>query len=641
MARHRREPNKRFDPILNKQRVSGYSFMKGKPMLTHRKLPIILLTAILLQLEFACSPATAPVAKKVQEPAPAYVIDSLSIIRHINFLADDSLQGRFPGTHGDSLAENYIRRQFRDAGIKAISGPDYDQDVTVTTGVKLGRSNHLVINGENLRAGRDFIPYGFSGLGNCTAEAVFGGFGETLPNGAWNDFASINVKGKWVILLPGPPPGMGAAAAGTKVLREKVERAQAKGAAGVIISDPENSRLPDLAFDPVWGASTLPVLFIKSSKLEMPFIETAGITLSSLLSDMRQNKQTLARTLKGVRISATVDLLRETTLTHNLIGLLEGSDPDLKHEFIVIGAHKDGLGLGGPTSEAPGVSAVHNGADDNASGTACVIELANYFAAQKARPRHSLLFICFAAEEMGALGSSYYTAHPLVPNDSVDCMINLDMIGRPEEDKLIIFGSSTSPDFQGALTGINHRYGFDLAFNTDIIGVSDHSSFYDRNIPVLFFFTGTHDDYHRPSDDALRIHAEGEAKIVNYVKDLISWLDSRDRAPEFQRLAPAAAPAPPGQGRAAMKVSLGITPDFASTVPGLGIKAVAKDKSAYRAGILSGDLLTEINGRKISGIREYMTCMQEFNPGDSITVTLIRNGRIKHLQVHFETHVQE
>ncbi|MEX0844391.1 MAG: M28 family peptidase [Balneolaceae bacterium] len=312
------------------------------------------------------------------------------------------------------------------------------------------------------------------------------------------------------------------------------------------------------------------------------------------------------------------DSTAEKRLAKNVAALLQGTGDS--EEIIIIGAHYDHLGMGKfgslSSSEDP---RIHNGADDNASGTAGLLELAEYFAAN--RPETDLLFLAFSGEEMGLLGSQYYVEHPTINLDQALAMINMDMIGRMNEDKLMIFGVATTEDWESILTKANTD-SLELDLIPDGTGSSDHTSFYYKNIPVLHYFTDTHADYHRPSDDTEWINAEGQARLLQYISRVVQKLDSLDK----EDLAFVEAP---GKQRQSMRMegpTLGVLPDYGFDGEGFRITGVSNGGPAEKAGLEGGDIIIEIAGMEIEDIYGYMTVMNELEKGQTTTVRVLRDG---------------
>ena len=342
----------------------------------------------------------------------------------------------------------------------------------------------------------------------------------------------------------------------------------------------------------------------------------------------------------------------------NVVGILDGSDPTLKNETLVIGAHYDHLGYGREGSLAPREGPIHHGADDNAAGTAGLLELARIFSAQHPRPRRTIVFIAFSAEEEGLLGSNYYVNHPIVPLANTVAMLNMDMIGRMKDNKLIVGGVGTAEAWRGviasesldhqalslaemasasrpagkttAVVGANgqvaswivHVPRFDLTFNEDGFGPSDHSSFYARQIPVLFFWTGTHADYHKPSDTADKINYEDEARIVSLVARITRVVDEDNKRPVYT------VAKSESTGRSmGFRVYLGTIPNYADSNDGLLLDGVRDDSPAAKAGIKAGDKIVKLAGRDVRNVYDYTAALGEMKAGQEYEVELMRAGQ--------------
>jgi Zn-dependent M28 family amino/carboxypeptidase len=350
----------------------------------------------------------------------------------------------------------------------------------------------------------------------------------------------------------------------------------------------------------------------------------------------------------------------------------------LNEETIVIGAHYDHLGRGGEGSLAPREGDIHHGADDNASGVAGLIELARMLSTQNPKPRRTIVFIAFSGEEEGLLGSDYYVNHPIVPLAKTVAMINMDMIGRLQDSKLIVGGVGTasdwrsmiqsentvekmqaaaaknpsasgSPNYQVSLNGQASSTGFPivigangqpvvtaelsklplslaapfaLTLNEDGFGPSDHSSFYSKQVPVLFFWTGTHDDYHKPSDTADKINYEGEARIVSFVARIVSDVDKSDKRPTYTVAKSEA------QGRSSgFRVYLGTIPNYADSNDGLKLDGVRDDSPAAKAGLKAGDRVVKLAGRDVKNVYDYTYALGEMKAGQEYEVEVMRDGQ--------------
>lgn len=308
----------------------------------------------------------------------------------------------------------------------------------------------------------------------------------------------------------------------------------------------------------------------------------------------------------------------EKRLAKNVAGLLKGTGDS--EEIIIIGAHYDHLGMGAFGSLHKGEPRIHNGADDNASGTAGLLELAEYFAAY--RPETDILFLAFSGEEMGLLGSQHFVDNPTVELENVLAMINMDMIGRMLDNKLLIFGVATADTWETVLKEANTD-SLELDLVPDGTGSSDHTSFYYKDIPVLHYFTDTHADYHRPSDDAEWINAEGQALLLQHLSRVITRLDEMDK----EELAFTEAP---GQRRQSMRMdgpTLGVLPDYGFDGEGFRITGVSNDGAAEQAGLAGGDIIIKIGAREIADIYRYMDALNELKKGQSVLVTVLRDGQ--------------
>jgi hypothetical protein len=329
-------------------------------------------------------------------------------------------------------------------------------------------------------------------------------------------------------------------------------------------------------------------------------------------------------TLEGPMAQA---MNRQGYMSRNVIGIVPGrTEID---NFIVIGAHYDAQGKGGIISMHESTDPViHPGADDNASGTAGLLELAHYFS--EYRPHRTMVFIAFSGEELGLLGSRYFVANSTLPGGEILAMINLDMIGRMEDNKLSIMGTGTSEVWPELIMAAN-RDSIDISQVSSGRGASDHTSFYEQGIPVLHYFTGTHSDYHRPGDTADRINIEGTVKVVEHVKELLEMLDEIDQ----ERLAFVGSGERPSEEMRMDGVTLGVMPDYTYDGAGLKIESVRSGYKGDEAGIIDGDIIVDINGDDVEDIFRYMELISRFDVGDTISITVVRDGEEVLLEVTF------
>jgi aminopeptidase YwaD len=309
--------------------------------------------------------------------------------------------------------------------------------------------------------------------------------------------------------------------------------------------------------------------------------------------------------------------------TQNVVAFLRGTDPSLRGQVVVVGAHIDHLGRSTAGALDPEArDAIRNGADDNASGTAAVLELARLFRAQPAR--RSILFVNFSGEELGLLGSQYFVEHAPVPVDSIVAMLNFDMVGRLRGDSLIVYGVATAREMSAVLDSANAGLGLTVRGVGDGFGPSDHSSFFARNIPVLHFFTNIHEDYHRATDDAEKISAAGAAKVVTLAERVVRQIDARPTRLTFVR---GAAPAAVAGSRTATQVYLGSIPDMAAPdTKGLRLTGVRAGSPADSAGLKAGDIVLELGGKPVTDLQSYSDALYAFKPGDVIEIIAMRAG---------------
>lgn len=547
--------------------------------------------------------------------------------KHIRYLASPALEGRYPGTLGDQKAATYIKNHFLKSGLK-LQFDDGFQPFEVVTGVELMRGNFIEVNGEPGVLETDFVPLSFSKNGSATAEVVFAGYGIVMP-GAWYDFQQIDVKDKWVLVLTGDPEPENTQSAFIPFASDRLKAINAKdrGAAGLLIvrgvtSEKEDKLMPAF-YDKTASDAGLPVINITRT-LANKIISNQGQTIEILEKKILTEKQPFGFAT-GVIFKGNVSLNYKKVKTQNVVGILSGRNQSLKNEYLVIGAHYDHLGFGGKGSGSrkPDTSAVHFGADDNASGVAAMLELASALKKNSSKLKRSIIFVAFGAEEMGLLGAKHFVANAPVPLTQIKAMINIDMIGRLKTGgALAIGGTGTAPEIAEMLNQIEGKYPFTINRQPDGYGPSDHAAFYSSGIPVLFFSTGAHEDYHTPEDTWNKLNLEGQATIQQLLFDVATYITNHDRPFTFTESGTLLRR---GQGRG-YKVTLGIVPDVASSGKGLGVDGVRKDGPAGRAGILKGDLIVAINGQAISNIYEYMARLNTLNAGETVMVELLRNG---------------
>jgi aminopeptidase YwaD len=572
-------------------------------------------------------------------------ITAAELREHIRYLASDELAGRGSGTDGNREAAIYIAAKLKLWGLKpaGINGTFF-QPFDFVSAVKLGDKNTCALEGpggdKTLAVDTDFRPFGFSSTARVEGPLVFVGYGVTAPEKQYDDYAGLDVKGKILVMFRYGPDGTSPRSEFQRHtgLRNKARVARDKGAVGMILingpADEAEDGLYKLALDQGAGSSGIVAISLKREALESYFT-AAGWSLKALQDSMRAHQTPKSFELNGSSATLDISVNRVTSQTSNIVAYLEGNDPVLKEEVIVLGAHMDHLGMGGPGSGSmvPDTLAIHNGADDNASGTAALLELAQAVVAHAMTIRRSYVFAFFSGEELGTLGSAAYVSMPFYPLTQTVAMLNLDMVGRLQNKALSVGGTGTSPVWPTLLTRHNADSAFVISMNPDGFGPSDHAQFYGKDIPVLFFFTGTHDDYHKPTDDVEKINFPGEEKVTKLVYAIVNDIDTMATRPPFVRVQIAAS-GRSGQGgdSRAFTVTLGIVPDVGESNTGMKVSGVRPNGAGEKAGLKAGDVLIAMGGKKIMNIYDYMGLLGELKAGDEVTLEVNRDGTILQLK---------
>ena len=570
--------------------------------------------------------------KEKVDPGSAEIL-TFEILEHIKYLSSNKLEGRAPGSVGSKKAIKYISKHWQAQGVSSAGTKKYEQSFSYINEVSLGNRNILRVRNSKSRykIKRDFIPMGWSGNGSIDEKVIFVGYGFDINNDSlsWNDYINVNVKNKWVlILLDGPDGNSPHSPYGHhKKLYNKVITARDHGARGVLFVkrvENENKKLEPLVYRQSASSAGLPIIQI-THEIANDIINDNNNIITNLISTIDKKLTSLSFELER-KVSANVNLKFEKEIATNVIGFIEGADPILNKEYIIIGAHYDHLGYGGHMSGSlnPDTLQIHNGADDNASGTAGILELTHKLAMNKKLLGRSIIAICFDAEEKGLLGSKFYSQHPTKDLKQTIAMINMDMIGRLNEKPITIGGVGSAKLFSETIDDIkqNHTLKIDKDMGGVDFGRSDHASFYREDIPVLFLFTGAHQDYHKPSDDWDKIDYQGEKDILNFVYDLIIRLSTHKEKPVFTEVTNDSI----DNQSPSFNVTLGIIPSYSSQKVGMEIDGVSRQNGpADKAGMKKGDVIVEINAKKIRNIYDYMARLAELNVGDEIVVKIIRN----------------
>ncbi|NSW94672.1 MAG: M20/M25/M40 family metallo-hydrolase [Bacteroidales bacterium] len=553
------------------------------------------------------------------------------LTRHVRYLSSDMLAGRLAGTQGDSLASLYIRKQLRSAGLLPLAEDGF-QNFQVTSKAEPGENNYFIIDNKTYTPELDFKPMSFAENQSLESEVVFAGYGFSINNDSVSrdEYSSLDVKGKWVLILRGDPEPEKSDSYFIPFSkdRDKAMVARDKGAGGVIMVS-GSSFDPSDSFDPLSlndNSAGIPALMIKR-KVADKILEKSGTCIDSIEKKLIRTGKPLSFST-GITVKASAEILKKEATSRNVVMLLPGEDEKLKNEYIIIGAHYDHLGMGGQgsSSRAADTTGVHHGADDNASGVSLMIELAEKFAKNKDTHKRSLLFIAFSAEEMGLIGSKYFAENPIIDLSKVNAMINLDMVGRLMDDSILqIGGVGTAERFKDFVLENTDTTGIKITFTEEGYGPSDHSSFYGKNIPVLFFSTGAHQDYHTPADTYDKLDYKGMVSISDRVFKLASALANSTQRLSFRESGPIQ-----GTGRTVRMrgVTLGIMPDFAGNVKnGLRADFVTPGKPAALGGMKKGDIITSINGMTVNNIQDYMFRMSQLKHGQTISVEVLRDNK--------------
>jgi hypothetical protein len=369
------------------------------------------------------------------------------------------------------------------------------------------------------------------------------------------------------------------------------------------------------------------VIHVRRATIEPAIKAALGKDLATIEKEIDKDAKPRSAELAGWNAVGETKVNRVEAETKNVVGILEGEGPHAE-ETIVIGAHYDHLGRGGSNSAAPGSNEIHNGADDNASGVAALLEVVRELASREKKLPRRIVFIAFTGEERGLLGSARYVRDPIVPLDKTIAMLNMDMVGRLVDDKLVIYGTDTAAEWQELIDELNEKYAFKITRHPEGFGPSDHSSFYAKEIPVLHFFTGTHKDYHRPTDDADKINVEGMRRVAEMVAETAVKVAEEDAKPTYKESKGKAQ-----VGRGGDRPYFGSIPDFSQDQPGYALMGVGKGSPAEKAGLASGDIIVQVGESRIGNLDDFDSALRKFKAGDKVTVTAKRGEETKKFEV--------
>ena len=515
---------------------------------------------------------------------------------HITYLANDKLEGRRAGTDGEKLAGEYISQKFQAAGLQPKGSDGFYQPFEIYDGKQINKPTHFIINENNLVVDKDFFPFPFSQ--NISIEALpsiavqeaempwFYDLKEVLEENKNNPHFDLN-----------------------DYIRNNAKKAKSRGASAVILYN--SSSIDDkLKFDSK----------DRTEKLDVPVLYVTKDAAKKYLGDQTAT----------IDIKIKVDVGEKKRTGRNIIGYLDNGAA----RTVVLGAHYDHLGYGEDNNSMlrTGEKAIHNGADDNASGTAALIELARILKNTKQK-NNNYLFIAFSAEELGLNGSKFFTEHPTIDFTKVNYMINMDMVGRLNDSSqtVTIGGYGTSPQWSGLIDPNNKKNPFVIRIDSSGTGPSDHTSFYRKDIPVLFFFTGLHTDYHKPSDDADKINYTGETKIINYISGIVLSPTTTNQKLAFTKTRETQTTSTMRSG----SVTMGVMPDYTYSGAGLRCDGVTDGRPAQKAGLKAGDIILKVGDHNISSMDSYMQMLGKFQKGDKAKVKFKRGNEEMETEVQF------
>lgn len=563
------------------------------------------------------------------------------IYYHIKYLASDELEGRQAGTKGDILARDYISSEFLKYRLEPAGDSSYIQLFPIESIIQAGNNNNLIIkqNSKDKRfiLEQDFYPYRLSGNVKAEGDLVFLGYG--IKSIKYNDYLTkdgkeIDVKNKVIVFFDDVPESKKVIFKGdykSGNIKRKVSEAISAGASGIIVIYNKTDKKGNPIFPELVKPSgdenyfSIPVLYASIKSFEQIF-KNVNLDIYNIQNRIIESQTPNSFSFENTIASMESEVKLSSINTSNIIGFVRGSDSILNKEVILVGAHYDHIGMGfNIWSYNYSGKEIHNGADDNASGTTGVLELAQKVSVNKNNFKRSFLFICFGAEEMGLLGSAYFTKSRLFNKYNIVAMINLDMIGRLKDNSLVINGTGTSSLWVELLDYTNKKYNFKTTYIPGGIGGSDHTSFTLKKIPTLFFFTGIHDDYHRPTDDYWKINIAGEERILNFVYDVITYIANTNEKITFSEVS--YQQEKNKEEKVKLEVYLGTIPDFSYDGKGFKLLGVKKDSPADKAGLTAEDVIIELGNKEIKDIYDYTNALAEHKPGDEVKIVIVREGK--------------
>jgi hypothetical protein len=568
--------------------------------------------------------------------APVQQADPARYLNDIKSLAAPEMEGRGAGTKGLTRAEHLLEKRYKELGLQPAGVNRYAQPFKVVTGARLKSDNHFVAQAagskNELKIDRDFVPFSFSASGQAAAPLVFAGYGATADEFHYDDYAGLDVKDKIVVVLRYEPSGF-AEKSGNHGLTQhsqlitKAINARNHGAKAVVVL---NGKLGDgeedllTRFGSVSGPENVGIVMVQvKNAVSESWFQSAGKSLKEVQGQINSATKPASFAFPDtLHLSLHIDIETTRATVNNVLAWLPGQTD----EYVIIGAHYDHLGRGNFDSLAPSqIGQIHPGADDNASGTAGVLELARLLAPQRGQLKRSILFMDFAGEELGLLGSAAWVKDPTHPLAKAVAMLNMDMIGRIKDDKVYIGGVGTGSTFKAVLERAQKDTPFKIEYSAGGYSSSDHTSFVTKKIPVLFFFSGLHSDYHKPSDTWDKINAPSAARLLDMVRNVAVQLADAPDAPAFQVVAEDKPPA--GGGGGGYGPYFGSIPDFGQTENGVKFSDVKPNSPAAKAGLKAGDILVQFGDKPIKNLYDFTDALRRSKVGDVVEVRVLRDGQ--------------
>jgi hypothetical protein len=554
----------------------------------------------------------------------------------IKSLTAPSMEGRGDDTKGLARAAHLLEKRYHELGLKPAGTNSYFQPFTVITGAKLQADNRFSVQEgdqkQGLKLNQDFVPFSFSSSGSVSAPVVFAGFGASADEFGYDDYAGVDVKDKIVVILRYEPAGFAEKSGNTGLTRHsqlisKAINARNHGAKAVVLVNGKLGEGEDdllTRFGSVSGPANTGIVLVQvKNDVADRWFHAAGKSMADVQGQINHATKPQSFAFpETLHMSINVDIETTRATVNNVLAYLPGKTD----EYVIIGAHYDHLGRGNYDSLAPSqIGQIHPGADDNASGTAGVLELARVFAPLKGQLQRGVLFASFAGEELGLLGSAHWVQEPTLPLDKAVAMLNMDMIGRIKDDKVYIGGIGTGSTLKPMLEKAEAKSNFKVEYSAGGYSASDHTSFVTKHIPVLFFFSGLHSDYHKPSDTWEKINPQAAARLVDVVGNTGLELAEAPDRPTFVAVVedkPLAGGSGGGYGP-----YFGSIPDFGQVENGVKFSDVKPASPAEKAGLKAGDILVQFGDKPIRNLYDFTDALRRSKVGDVVDVTVLRDGK--------------